>query len=62
MTIFWRMLDAKLAVEKPQMPEEDRTRTSSILCNDCGEKSVAPFHYVYHKCQPCGSYNTKVTK
>ena len=59
MTIFWRMLDAKLAGEVGQMPPEDANRTSRILCNDCGEKSTAPFHYVYHKCLPCGSYNTQ---
>ena len=59
MTVFWRMLDAKLAGEVGQMPPEDRNRTSRILCNDCGKKGSAPFHYVYHKCLPCGSYNTQ---
>ena len=35
---------------------------SHLQCNDCGEKSIAPYSLLYHKCpQPnCGSYNTRV--
>lgn len=33
-----------------------------ILCNDCERKGTAPFHWLYHKCATCGSYNTKVIK
>ena len=30
-----------------------------ILCHDCELKSSAPFHWLYHKCKSCGSYNTR---
>lgn len=33
-----------------------------ILCNDCDKKGSAPFHWLYHKCGFCGSYNTRVIK
>lgn len=33
-----------------------------ILCNDCDKKGNAPFHWLYHKCGFCGSYNTRVIK
>lgn len=31
-----------------------------ILCNDCGRQGEAPFHFVYHKCSSCRSYNTRL--
>ena len=31
-----------------------------VLCNDCEQKSQAPFHFVYHCCSQCQSYNTRV--
>lgn len=31
-----------------------------LLCNDCEERSSAPFHFVYHKCGHCASYNTRI--
>lgn len=31
-----------------------------ILCNDCEKKGTAPFHWLYHKCSSCGSYNTRL--
>lgn len=33
-----------------------------ILCNDCDKKSASRFHWLYHKCRFCGSYNTRVIK
>ena len=33
-----------------------------ILCNDCGRKGASRFHWLYHKCGFCGSYNTRVIK
>lgn len=33
-----------------------------ILCNDCEKKGSARFHWLYHKCGFCGSYNTRVIK
>lgn len=45
------------------MPAEYAGARASILCNDCGAKSLVAFHFQGHKCsQPaCGSYNTRVT-
>jgi zinc finger-like protein len=34
--------------------------TQRVACNDCGEETVAPFHFVYHACVACRSYNTRV--
>ena len=31
-----------------------------VLCNDCGSTGEARFHFVYHKCPDCTSYNTRV--
>jgi RING finger/CHY zinc finger protein 1 len=44
------------------MPPEYENVKSLILCNDCEEKSTTKFHFVYHKCQKCQSYNTKIIK
>lgn len=33
-----------------------------ILCNDCNQKGTSRFHWLYHKCEFCGSYNTRVIK
>ncbi|KAK3247543.1 hypothetical protein CYMTET_42962 [Cymbomonas tetramitiformis] len=59
MTIYFSMLDALLEAE--QLPEEYASRTQNILCNDCGSTDSARFHFVYHKCQHCSSYNTRVS-
>ncbi|XVE54866.1 hypothetical protein DITRI_Ditri03aG0117000 [Diplodiscus trichospermus] len=58
MQVYFRMLDALLVEEK--MPEEYHGRTQAILCNDCEKKGTAPFHWLYHKCSNCGSYNTRL--
>ncbi|CAI7872437.1 unnamed protein product, partial [Closterium sp. NIES-54] len=55
--VYFGMLDALLAAE--QLPEEYRNRQQAILCNDCEAKGSAPFHWLYHKCSACGSYNTR---
>ncbi|XP_024528341.1 zinc finger protein BRUTUS isoform X2 [Selaginella moellendorffii] len=57
MAVYFGMLDALLAAE--QLPEEYQGRVQDILCNDCEQKGTAPFHWLYHKCQKCGSYNTR---
>ena len=31
-----------------------------VLCNDCEKRSQAPFHFVYHCCEHCQSYNTRL--
>ena len=62
---YFRMLDAILAVEVEENETRDdgepKTKTTQkVSCNDCGGKTTAPFHFVYHKCTGCGSYNTRV--
>lgn len=59
MTAYFRRLDKFL--ESHVMPDEYASWMSVILCNDCELKSNAAYHFLYHKCQSCGSYNTKVT-
>lgn len=51
-------LDAVL--EAQQMPEEYSRDKSLILCNDCEKRSQTKYHFLYHKCTHCTSYNTKV--
>ncbi|XP_050871044.1 zinc finger protein BRUTUS-like At1g18910 isoform X1 [Lathyrus oleraceus] len=58
MQVYFRMLDALLAEEK--MSDEFLGQMQVILCNDCEKKGAAPFHWLYHKCISCGSYNTRV--
>ncbi|MFQ6632720.1 hypothetical protein Gotur_012013 [Gossypium turneri] len=60
MAVYFGMLDALLAAE--ELPEEYRDRCQDILCNDCDQKGTARFHWLYHKCGYCGSYNTRVIK
>lgn len=58
MSSFFNQLDRVLA-QQTMPPEYDNIR-SKILCNDCEKKSDTKFHFQYHKCQECGSYNTKI--
>lgn len=58
MQVYFGMLDALLAEEK--IPDEYSTQTQMILCNDCEKRGTAAFHWLYHKCPYCGSYNTRV--
>ncbi|CAM9001142.1 unnamed protein product [Rhodiola kirilowii] len=60
MAVYFGMLDAILASE--ELPEEYKDRYQDILCNDCEKKGTARFHWLYHKCQFCRSYNTRVIK
>ncbi|XP_071902474.1 zinc finger protein BRUTUS-like At1g74770 isoform X1 [Coffea arabica] len=58
MQVYFGMLDALLAEEK--VPQEYSSRIQVILCNDCERKGNASFHWLYHKCPHCGSYNTRL--
>ncbi|KAI5083971.1 hypothetical protein GOP47_0000140 [Adiantum capillus-veneris] len=58
MSVYFGMLDGLLAGE--ELPEEYKDRKQEILCNDCEQRGIAPFHWLYHKCAKCGSYNTRV--
>ncbi|KAI9468704.1 zinc-ribbon-domain-containing protein [Coemansia mojavensis] len=42
------------------MPHKYQNRTSRIFCNDCRQRSAAKFHFMYHKCGQCSSFNTVV--
>ncbi|EFN52596.1 hypothetical protein CHLNCDRAFT_138627 [Chlorella variabilis] len=58
MSVYWKMIDSLLAAER--LPPEYASRRQAILCNDCGQTGEAPFHFVYHKCPACCSFNTRV--
>ncbi|CDF35751.1 unnamed protein product [Chondrus crispus] len=49
-------------VRNEPMPSEFHRKRSRILCNDCGNKCVAKYHFEHHKCDNdrCSSYNTRV--
>ncbi|RKP21640.1 zf-CHY-domain-containing protein [Rozella allomycis CSF55] len=58
MSAFNAHLDEVLSQEV--MPEQYKDVQAEISCNDCEKKSCTKYHFIYHKCQECGSYNTKV--
>ena len=58
MTNYFRQLDQML--QEHTMPKEYENYWSICLCNDCEKKSRSKYHFLYHKCQECGSYNTKL--
>lgn len=58
MRVYFQMLDALVASE--QLPQEYAGRTQKVLCNDCSRQSVVQYHFVYHACTHCNSYNTRV--
>ncbi len=57
--------EAKLSfhplLQATPMPNEYSNVRVPILCNDCSQRSTAPFHVLGHKCPGCGSYNTRRT-
>ena len=55
-TPLWNIIEQY--VNTTEMPEEYQDKTSDIICNDCQEKSNVPFHFMYHKCPNCNSWNT----
>jgi hypothetical protein len=58
MRAFFEMVDALLARDAAAMPPDLAARTQAAACNDCGWRGETAFHFVYHKCGGCGSYNT----
>lgn len=58
MSHYFSQIDRML--EQHKMPPEYADFYSYILCNDCEKKSKTKYHFLYHKCQECGSYNTKI--
>ena len=62
MTGIFKQIDDLLTSEMPGMPDEYKNVRTRVLCSDCEQKTMAPFHFVYHKCTNCSSYNTKVVE
>ncbi|KAF9927050.1 hypothetical protein BGZ65_006971 [Modicella reniformis] len=58
MSAYYSKIDSLLAEQT--MPPEYANIFSIVLCNDCEVKSEAPYHFLYHKCDKCKGYNTKV--
>lgn len=58
MTEYFRHIDQVL--KRQPMPVEYQQYVNLILCNDCEVRSLANYHFLYHKCQQCQGYNTKV--
>jgi predicted RNA-binding Zn-ribbon protein involved in translation (DUF1610 family) len=47
-------------IESFPIPEEYKDKEVNILCNECGNKSITLWHFIGHKCDSCGSYNTNI--
>eukprot|EP00474_Spongospora_subterranea_P011354 CRZ11812.1 hypothetical protein [Spongospora subterranea] len=47
-------------VESMEIPEEYQGMRAKILCNDCLARTESDFHFYYHKCCECQSFNTNV--
>ncbi|KAI8137260.1 zinc-ribbon-domain-containing protein [Fennellomyces sp. T-0311] len=60
MSEYFALLDREIA-EQP-MPQDYKDYVSHIFCNDCETRSTAPYHFFYHKCRHCSSYNTTVLR
>ncbi|KAF9307184.1 hypothetical protein BGZ74_009890 [Mortierella antarctica] len=58
MSTYYTKIDSLL--KEQTMPPEYANIFSTVLCNDCEVKSEAPYHFLYHKCDKCKGYNTKV--
>ncbi|KAG0033096.1 hypothetical protein BGZ82_006250 [Podila clonocystis] len=58
MSGYYAKIDSLLAEQT--MPAEYANIFSVVLCNDCEVKSEAPYHFLYHRCDKCKGYNTKV--
>ncbi|KAF9919980.1 hypothetical protein FBU30_010294 [Linnemannia zychae] len=58
MSAYYSKIDSLLAEQT--MPPDYANIFSIVLCNDCEVKSEAPYHFLYHRCDKCRGYNTKV--
>jgi hypothetical protein len=58
MTAYYSKISSLLAEQT--MPPDYANIYSMVLCNDCEVKSEVPYHFLYHKCDKCNGYNTKV--
>eukprot|EP01134_Creolimax_fragrantissima_P003198 CFRG3198T1 len=55
---YFEKLD-EILVMNP-MPVEYKDSKAKVLCNDCEVKSETSYHFMYHKCNTCTSFNTTV--
>ena len=53
-------LETALEIARTPLPEPYASWVSVIDCNECGTKSVVPFHILGHCCSACHSFNTAV--
>eukprot|EP00127_Corallochytrium_limacisporum_P007201 Clim_evm74s243 gene=Clim_evmTU74s243 len=60
MTRYFERLDE--VMEAHPMPPEFVRERSYVLCNDCERKSNCKYHFLYHRCAHCASYNTTTLK
>ena len=56
--LLWQKMSEMM--EQTVMPDEYKDWKSEIICYDCNKKSVTNYHFVYHKCSHCNSWNTSV--
>jgi RING finger/CHY zinc finger protein 1 len=57
-TLLFQRMDE--ALKQQPMPPEFAGFTAQVLCNDCHKESRVPYHFLYHKCLNCRSFNTRV--
>lgn len=55
---YFKLIDEHMKTQK--MPTEFEDTKANITCCDCEQKSTVNYHFQYHKCQHCKSYNTKI--
>jgi RING finger and CHY zinc finger domain-containing protein 1 len=55
---LWEQI--KLYVDNTEMPDEYKNTKARIYCNDCEDKTLTNFHFAYHKCSSCESWNTNI--
>ena len=53
-------LETALEIARTPLPEPYASWVAVIDCNECGTKSVVPFHILGHRCSACHSFNTAV--
>jgi len=56
----FRLLDNE--IRRQIMPAPYNMWKTVISCNDCSGRSCVPHHFLGHKCETCGSYNTTQIK
>lgn len=47
-------------VNSIEIPPEYKGMRAQLLCNDCLARTETDFHFYYHKCSSCSSFNTSV--